>query len=515
MKRHNTVKVVLVTLLVFMLLTWILPAAYFSGSYADQGRVQMGLFDLFTYPTTAISYFGYIAVFILVVGGFYGVLSTIPAYRNLLDKMAKCFKKNGKLVISIIMVLLAVITSICGLQLGLIMFFPLLVSLILLMGYDKIVAAFTLVGSTMIGIAGSLFAYGNTSVILSTLSLDITSKWGVKLIILILGLALLIVNTILYINALEKKKKKEEKAAKTAAKKETAKKATTKKETTKKDTKKTTKSTTKAAEKKETVKVVKAKTGLEGYIPAEVKGKHKVWPLVTVLSIMFVIMILAFISWATAFNNTAMETATTTVTEFKIFGFALFGKLLGTVNAFGSWTLNDLSLIMILAAGLLMIIYKIKFNDGLQAFITGAKRALEPAVLVILIYTCLVAVTYHPFQLTIYKFLFGITNGFNVFTSTIAAILASLFNADPLYAFQSVLPYLASLVSKKSTYAIIGVVYQAMYGVTMLVAPTSVVLMCVLSYLGISYKEWWKNIWKLLLELLVLMLIIFTILVLI
>ena len=54
-----------------------------------------------------------------------------------------------------------------------------------------------------------------------------------------------------------------------------------------------------------------------------------------------------------------------------------------------------------------------------------------------------------------------------------------------------------------------------MYGVTMLVAPTSVVLMTVLSYLGVSYKEWFKNIWKLLLELLVLMLIIFTILVLV
>ena len=42
MKKHNTFKVVLITLLVLMLLTWILPAAYYSGSYVDQGRVQMG-----------------------------------------------------------------------------------------------------------------------------------------------------------------------------------------------------------------------------------------------------------------------------------------------------------------------------------------------------------------------------------------------------------------------------------------------------------------------------------------
>lgn len=506
MKRHNTIKVVLVTLLVFMLLSWILPAAYFSGSYADQGRVQMGLFDLFSYPTTAISYFGYIAVFVLVVGGFYGILNTIPAYRTLLDNTSKKFQKHGNLVISIIMILLAVITSICGLQLGLIIFFPFLVSLILLMGYDKIVAALTLVGSTMIGVAGSLFAYGNTSVIMSTLSLKITSNWGAKLIILVLGLALLIINTILYINSLDKKKK----SVKASTKKES-----TKKEDTKKSTKKATKTTTKAADKTESVKVVKTKSDIDYYVPTEVKGKHKVWPLVFAFSVIFIIMILAFISWSNAFKISAMEDATSAVTGFKVFGFALFGKLLGNVNAFGSWTLNDLSLVMIVAAAFLMIVYKVKFNDGLQAFITGAKRALEPACLVILIYTCLVTVTYHPFQLTIYKFLFGFTKGFNVFTSSIAAILVSVFNADPLYAFQSVLPYLASLVSKKSTYAVIAVVYQAMYGVTMLVAPTSVVLMTVLSYLGISYKEWWKNIWKLVLELFVLMLIIFTILALI
>ena len=87
MKKHNTVKVVLITLLVFVLLTWILPAAYFSGQYVEQGRVQMGLFDLLNYPLTALSYFGYIAFYIIVVGGFYGVLYKIPAYRTFLDKI--------------------------------------------------------------------------------------------------------------------------------------------------------------------------------------------------------------------------------------------------------------------------------------------------------------------------------------------------------------------------------------------------------------------------------------------
>ena len=72
MKKHNTIKVVLITMLVFLVLSWILPAAYYSGEYIDQGRVQMGLFDLFNYPLTAVAYFGYIALYLLAVGMFQG-----------------------------------------------------------------------------------------------------------------------------------------------------------------------------------------------------------------------------------------------------------------------------------------------------------------------------------------------------------------------------------------------------------------------------------------------------------
>lgn len=471
MKRHKTVKVVLVTILVFMLLSWIFKAAYFQGQYYPQARIQMGIFDLFSYPTTALSYFGYIALYVLVVGGFYGILNKIPAYRVLLDRMAKAFKKKGKLVLSIIMILLAVITSICGLQLGLVMFFPFLIGLILLMGYDKLVAALTVVGSTMIGIMGTTFGYENTKILVDTLNVKLTNNIVAKIVILVLGLALLIFYVMRYIS-------KSGKSKKYAAK-------------------------------------------LEDFIgestEVKTKGKGKkptVWPLIVVFSLMFIIMILAFIPWVNAFNITAFDSATSAVTTFKIFKFPLFGKLLGNINAFGSWGLTELMAMMLIFAGLLMVIYKVKFSEGMQAFITGAKRALEPAVLVILIYTCLVIVTYHPYQLAIYKTLLGLFKGFNAFTTSLVAILASLFNADPAYVCQSVIPYMASIISKGS-YPMIALIFQSMYGLTMLVAPTSLILMGVLSYLGISYKEWFKNIWKLLLGLLILLIIVFIVLILV
>ena len=96
MKKHNTLKVVLITLLAFLICSWIFTTAYYSGGYVEQGRAQMGLFDIFSYPTTALQYFGNIAFYVIVIGAFYGVLNKISAYRVLLDKLAKKFKNYGR-----------------------------------------------------------------------------------------------------------------------------------------------------------------------------------------------------------------------------------------------------------------------------------------------------------------------------------------------------------------------------------------------------------------------------------
>lgn len=468
MKKHNTVKVVLIMMLILMLLSWILPAAYFQSSYVSQGRVQMGLFDLFSYPITAVSYFGFIALFVLVVGGFYGVLYRTPAYRTLLDAIVKKFKGKEKILLAVIMVLFAILTSVCGLELGIIVFFPFVFSLVLLMGYDKIVAALATVGSTMVGIAGCTFSANTVSILTQVLGVNLTSELVTKIVILVIGLVLLIFNTIRY---------------------------------------------------GESHKVKGAKKNAEvvsGYIPEAVKGKKKkIWPLVLILDLILIIMILGFISWTGAFKLNIFEDATAAVVGFKLFGFEIFGKLLGNVQAFGNWTVNELSMILVIASFLIAFIYKVKFDDFMQGFIKGAKEVLKPAALVVLIYTCLVIVTYHPFQLVIYKALFDLTKGFNVFTTGIAAILSSVLNVEPAYVFQSVVPYLSSVVTDKTAYPLIAVMFQSLYGAIMLIAPTSVILMGTISYLGVSYKEWLKNIWKFVLEFIVVLFIIFTILVLI
>lgn len=553
-EKHNVVKVVLVTALVFMVFTWILPAAYYSSGIIDQGRIQMGLFDLFNYPLTALAYFGYISLFVLAVGGFYGVLYKIPAYRSFLDKIVAVCKGKEGIALSIMMILVAVITSICGLQLGLMVFFPMLAAIILLMGYDKIVAALTLVGSTVVGIAGTTFASANVSIIYSTLGLDIMDNISVKFIILIAGLVLLIFNTLMYANSakvaratltaekkviktedaesekaevVEEDKKEETSVSKknttTKGASKNTKSTNTKKNSTKKNTtnskssSKASRKDNKAAAKGDEVIVVKESLvddSLEQYVPTVVDSKHKIWPIVVGFILLFVIMILAFIPWKSVFEVEAFTKATEAVSSFKLFGFEIFGKLLGTVAPFGEWAITDMIVVMAVITFVLVYIYKIEIDDVIEGFTAGVKKALAPAFLIIVIYTILVAVTYHPFQTTIYEAIFGLTKGFNVVTTSIVALLSGLFNGDAAYAFQAAVPHFAGIVTNTDIYPIAGILFQAVYGVSMLVAPTSVVLVVVLNYLGVSFKEWFSAVWKLLVELLVILLLVFTILIL-
>lgn len=549
--KSTSLKVVLISTLALMLLTWILPAAYYSsGQYIDQGHQQMGLFDLFNYPVTALSYFGYIAFFVLAIGAFYGILNKIPAYRTFLDKFVSKVRGTEKFVLVIIILLLAVLTSIGGMQLALLALFPMLVSIILLMGFDKMVAAMSLVGSVMIGMAGSTYAYGNTNIILTILSIDLTSEMITKVVILVLGLVLLIANIMLYIkktdsvtkvitkdskkNMEKEDKKLEVKETKVVKEEKTTKSTKTTKATsksnkgsksnskngTKKNTKSSSRKNIKAAVKDEEVIVVKEAVNggdaVTKLVPSEVSTQHNIWPFSLMFILFFVLLVLAYLPWVNGFGVNAFTDATKAVSEFELFGFPIFGKLLGTVNSFGNWTVVDMLLPMTLIILFLALVYKVKVQDILDGALAGIKKALPLGLIVVLLYACLVIVTYHPFQLVIYKTLLGVIDKFGfvgALMSSLCAMLVSIFNVDPSYTFQSVLLYLASVVTDSTVYPVIGVIFQAMYGFTMLFAPTSVILMVVLSYLDIPYTKWIKTIWKLLLEILAVLLIVFILLV--
>lgn len=471
MKKHNILKVVLISILVVALCTWIFPVTFYNAGLIEQEREQLGLFNLFSYPLVVLGYFNQVFFYVLVCGGLYGVLGKIPAYKQCLEKIVKGFKGKEFIFLSVVMVLLAAISSFVGFPFGLILLFPMLISIILMMGYNKLVAASVLVGSVICGMIGNTFATDTFSYFNSILGITGTPKLLYEIVILVLSLGLLVFNVLRY------------------------------------------------------AKKVKSKGDgdKDEYIPETVKVDSKkkvhIWPMVVIFDLMLIIMLLGVFPWSTVFPKfDAFQKALEWVQDYRLFGFPIFSKLLGDVQVFGEWTyaLGSVSVaafpVMICFATILLaIVYRVKFNDFLDGIVAGMKKAIKPASIMLLIYMILVIATYHPFQLIFAKWLLGLGKGLNVVTMGAVAFVSSFFNVEGLYVAQSTLPYVTSVITDTALYPIIGVIFHAMYGLAMLVLPSSIILMGTLSYLDISYGKWLKHIWKLFVEILVVLLIVFLI----
>lgn len=542
MKKHNILKVILLSILVVVVCTWIFPQATYQYEFQEGARSQLGIFDLSTYTIEGLfRYFSYVLVFVLTSGMFYGVAYRIPAYRTLLDKLVEKFKGKENIFLAVTMALIAIIVSVSGLSFGMLFVFPFIISLVLLMGYNKLVAASVTVGSTIVGIMGTTLGISTTNYINLALRIDFSSEMVTKVILLVIGLVLLIYNVLAYAkktkngvdrvlelvpiaknktandkvvnNVVEEKEvsKKEDKkeTKKTSTKKETKKTTTTKKSTSAKSTK-----SAKTATKKTTkTKAYDFKSSTDTVVKVKSKNNIKTWPFVLVFDLVVLILILSTFQWTDVANVDWFTKALDAVNDFKIGGFPIFAKLLGNIQAFGSWSLGyEIPAMIVLATCFLAFIYGLKFDDFLDGIIDGMKRSMKPAIYMFLVYLVLIIVTFNPFQLNITKFFLNLTKGLNVITMTIIMAISSVLNIENVYVAQSQLPYITTIITDQTLYPLIGIICQSVYGLMMLIAPTSVILIGTLTYLDVPYTQWIKHIWKLFLELLLVLVVIFFIL---
>ena len=159
MKKNGLLKIIEILALIIMVLSWIIPSSYYSGSTViDLGTMPVGIFDLLSYPFLSFQYFVQTIVFILTIGTLYGVLENTGKYRNILEKLVKRLKGKEHLFIVIITLILTALSSILGLNLMMFVFVPALVAIILLMGYDKITAFLVTIIPMFIGMIGSTYS---------------------------------------------------------------------------------------------------------------------------------------------------------------------------------------------------------------------------------------------------------------------------------------------------------------------------------------------------------------------
>lgn len=459
MKKTGLFKITMFVLLGMVLLSWIFSASYFNeGELVDLGMYQLGFFDFFQllFASFEFQYFLQILILLVSIGALYGVLNKTGKYRAWIDRIANNFKGAELVFLLIVSFTVAALTSIFDYGLLLFIFFPLIISIILAMGYDKIVACLTTFGAMLIGTIGNTLGYSTSYILSEQLGIKIVDGMAYKLVLFVVSIAILFI-------FLAKAKRR---------------------------------------------KIVKNEDD-DMFLGEKSSNKYSIAPIIITFSLLFIIMVVGCTNWVKTFSFEGFETLHEKITTWEInvptFNISIdevtcemvktpiFGKIIGNVSALGNWYYAEMSIVCLMAALFVGMFYKIKLSDRFEYMADGAKKMLKPALLVVFIYAVVYYAGNSMFYPTIAKYILGLTSKFNIAFSTLTMILGSFLHVDVLYLTSYVTPQIAA---QDVNPIIISILSQGIHGVTMFIAPTSATIALGLAYLGVPYKEWVKRTWK-------------------
>lgn len=551
MKKYNLLKVLAITVFVAWLLTLIIPGSYvdYTGAVTTSGIAGIGVWGLLSNSSISIAYFNGIAVFLIAVACFYAILNKVEVYNNFTSKVASLFKSKEGLLVSIVTIIFGVISLFVSDFMILLVFVPFVYKVMKELEIDKkIILSSSLIACLIGSMCG---IYNNT--LFTAFSLEINTLLLVKIVLFVVSISILLV-------FIAPRKDKKQKASKVA--KKTSSKAKNLKEETK--TKAVKKVSVKSSKKKvsktlyailtilfgsiginkfyagkikagilslvfcwtlipailsiaEFITVLTEKSDKDGKIPVTSERRNNV--CFAVLLILFVLfMIGTIIPWESLFTNCTIFTDFNSfVSNIKISDYAIFGNIIGnpivldattgassgTIGAFGTWSMNDVSIFLFIVTAVIALCSKIKFNDFIATMAASIKKVLPVAITAMLISVVLVIMVTSGINVTIVNVILKITKGFNIATTTLATMVGSILTADFYYFISTVGTVFTAAVTNKDYYGVIAFIIQSIYNLMMIFVPTSVGLIIGLYYLDIPYNKWFKFIWKLLLILFV------------
>lgn len=459
MKKNGLFKIILILLIAVSIITWFVPASYYSGSeLAEVGMYRVGFFDFFQYIslTFQFQYFIQSILLILAIGALYGVLSQTGAYRSVLEKIAKLFKRKEKLFLVLVAFVFAALSSVFGFGIIFFLFIPAIISIILLLGYDKFTAFLTTFIAILVGIIGSTLSYNTVGFINDAIKTTFSTQIYTKIVLFVIPFVVYILFTLKHADTAKKSKEKVDEVDVFLGEKKTA-------------------------------KVAK-------------------WPIYTLFGLLFALVILACTNWVGVFGVDIFSKAYSAIMEFTIKDHTIFKYIFGNIAAFGEWNYNELAIVVVLASLLIGKIYKIKCFETLELMLDGAKKVLKPALLITFAYVIVYILGNTLFFNTISAWIVELTKNFNVFLVSNVLIIGSVLHVDVIYLANFMLPHIASIFTTQT--GTLAIMTQSLYGLTMFIAPTSAIMILGLEYLKIPYKNWLKFIWILVLELFVIILII-------
>lgn len=486
-KKYGLFSVLLVMLLLVVIATYFIEGREGSVSYLAIG-------DVFLNYVQSFYYFFDTVIFIFVVGGLYGALNKVDGYKKLVKDVAIKMEGKEKLFVVIATILFALLSSLTGLNMLLLIFIPFVVSIILLLGYDKLVALSSTVVAVMVGFIGGIFVTvkdAGSQYSMSYTTFDkiagLDGNFGnifPKILLLVVAVGLLIFYIIKHINKIENGEIKNELSNNDVF-----------------------------------LVTPRDKNGKKVKVDYSTK---KSWPIMVMGIVLLVLLVLGFMPWNSLFGLENFNDFHTWLTELAIPKFTLFGHkfseypvftslVSGNFTAFGEWgSLGTFMMAIVLIALFIFIlkfVSKVKFSDLMDGFIYGVKKMVPAAMISMLAYTLLVCVYNNGMMETVISAA-GDQFGDNVVVGSVMAIIGSMLHVDTYYTVAGVFTPIVSSLTEKANLSVYAVMFQSLYGLVQIIGPSSLLLIVGLSYLEVPYKNWVKYIWRFILELLIIIFIV-------
>lgn len=452
-KKNDKFIIIGIMMLVFLVFSWFIDVNIFdeTGTLLELERNYGGLYNVVNLIYSSLLREIDAVIYLFVIGGAYGVLSNTKGYRKIVDKVVNFIKGKEIIAFAVVTLLMGIYTSVTYEILSLFVVIPFIISVFLRAKCDKITAVSAAIGGLFIGYIGQTFGTYAFVDLHDATSVGYGDFMWQKIVMFIAAYALYNLFAILH---MKKKGKKSQ-----------------------------MKSDLYCPEVLEEKKVPKRK-------------RTKAWPTAIILSVVLILMLLAHIPWSESFGVSIFAEIHSAFEElFVINGVPLLSTIVGAeMVSLGNWSdLSYASFLIGISTIIVALVNKVSVSEFTEDFGKGMKKISKVVLIYVLVTSLLYFYANYAWPASIVNSLYG-NESFNVFTLFIGSFLNIIFCIDPGYSGAVYGPFLTYAFADNITAA--AALWRISGAIALTIVPTSMILLCGLTYADISYKKWFKYIWK-------------------
>ncbi|SHG90083.1 YfcC family protein [Ornithinibacillus halophilus] len=171
-----------------------------ANSYTSVEQTPVGITDFLTVIPRGLIDAGEVVFFTFIIGGMFMVLRQTGIIEIVVDSLSRKFANKSILLIPILTTVFATVATLIGTPELSLVYIPVILPLLIALGYDSIVAAAIALCGTVVGFAAGVLNPINTGLAQKISGIPVFSGLGFRLIIFILAVALAVLFIMRYAN---------------------------------------------------------------------------------------------------------------------------------------------------------------------------------------------------------------------------------------------------------------------------------------------------------------------------